>query len=142
MMEQQWKEMEFCMEQQQKELTLRMEPQHCELAAFIERSVSAVISQVPHLVQNVFSGMGGILNIAPLQLQAPSSSQPPLMLTENMPIPQGSGTSTRGESTMVGPVTSILPVPSSPDLHKCAHIPRGRNKRREHCFPRCCYGYS
>jgi hypothetical protein len=31
--------------------------------------------------------MGGILNIAPLQLQAPSSSQPPLMLIKNMPTP-------------------------------------------------------
>ena len=39
------------------------------------------------------------MNIAPLQLKGPASSQPACMLTKGNPTPQGSGTSTRGESS-------------------------------------------
>ena len=47
------------------------------------------------------------MNVAPLQLNGPTSLQPALMLTEGNPILQGSGTSTRGASTGMG--TKSLP---------------------------------
>jgi hypothetical protein len=65
-----------------------------------KRFVSSVISQVPQIVQGVLQGMGGYFNAAPLQLQAPSSSQPALMLTGRVQTPQGSGTSSRPEPTV------------------------------------------
>jgi hypothetical protein len=51
------------------------------------------------------------MNVAPLQLKGPSSSQPALMLTEGNPTPQGSGISTRGES--IGMRKAALPHESS-----------------------------
>jgi hypothetical protein len=72
-----------------------------------DKTVQNVINQVPLIVHNAFLGMGGVMNIAPLQLKGLTSSQPALMLTEDNPTPQGSGTSTRGESTGMG--TDSLP---------------------------------
>jgi hypothetical protein len=68
------------------------------MAIMHEKSVQNVINQVPLIVHNAFLGMGGVMNVVPLQLKDPASSQPALMLTEGNPTPQGSGTSTRGES--------------------------------------------
>ena len=50
-------------------------------------------------MHNALLGLGGVLNIAPLQLKGPESSQPVLMLMEGNPTLQGSRTSTHGEST-------------------------------------------
>jgi hypothetical protein len=53
-----------------------------------------MMNQVPVIVHNVFLAMGGVMNVAPLQLKDLASSQPALMLTRGNPTPQGSGTST------------------------------------------------
>ena len=47
-------------------------------------------------MQNALLGLGGVMNVAPLQLKDPTSLQPTLMLTEGNPMPQGSGTSSCG----------------------------------------------
>ena len=55
--------------------------------------VKTVFNQVPQLVQ---SAVLVVMNVAPLQLKAPTTSQPALMITEGITTPQGSGTSTQG----------------------------------------------
>jgi hypothetical protein len=47
MMEQWWKDMEFLLERQRQDMAMRMDQQHMDIDAFIERSMSSVISQVP-----------------------------------------------------------------------------------------------
>ena len=69
------------------------------MAIIADKTVQNVINQVPLIVQNALLGLGGVMNVAPLQLKGPASSQPALMLMEGNPMPQGSGTSTHGEST-------------------------------------------
>ena len=60
--------------------------------------VKAVFNQVPQLVQNAVLG---VMNVAPLQLQGPTTLQPALMITEGITTPQGSGTSAQtGSSKM------------------------------------------
>jgi hypothetical protein len=63
-----------------------------------EKSVQTMMNQVPVIVHNALLGVGGVMNVAPLQLKGPSLLQPALMLTKGHPKPQGSGTSTCGES--------------------------------------------
>jgi hypothetical protein len=57
------------------------------------------------------------MNVAPLQLKGPATLQPTLMLTEGNPTPQGSGTSTRGESTGMG-TDSLLHLSGQHNLDK------------------------
>ena len=61
-----------------------------------------MINQVPFIVNNALLGLGGVTTVAPLQLKGPTSSQLAFMLTKGNPMPQGSGTSTRGTSTGMG----------------------------------------
>ena len=79
-----------------------MEQKQKDMATMHEKTMQNVINQVPLIVHNAFLGLGGIMNIAPLQLKDPTSSQPAFMLMEGNPMPQGSGTSTHGESTGKG----------------------------------------
>jgi hypothetical protein len=98
---------EMRLEQQRKDMDIRMEQQWKDMVTMHDKTVQNVINQVPLIVHNAFLGMGGVMNVAPLQLKGPASSQPALMLTEGNSMPQGSGTSTRGESTGMG--TDSLP---------------------------------
>jgi hypothetical protein len=96
-------------------MELRMEMRMKGMTVHTKRFVSSVISQVPQIVQGVLQGMGGYFNAAPLQLQAPSSSQPALMLTGRVQTPQGSGTSSRPEPT-VGMPGSFGHLKDRPDV--------------------------
>jgi hypothetical protein len=107
MLEQHRLDTEMRLEQQRKDMDIRMEQQRKDMVTMHDKTVQNVINQVPLIVHNAFLGMGGVMNVAPLQLKGPASSQPALMLTEGNPTPQGSGTSTRGESTGMG--TDSLP---------------------------------
>jgi hypothetical protein len=102
MLEQHRLDTEMRMEQQQKDMDIRMDQQRKDMAIMHEKSVQTMMNQVPVIVHNALLGVGGVMNVAPLQLKGPSSSQPALMLTEGNPTPQGSGTSTRGESIGMG----------------------------------------
>jgi hypothetical protein len=62
------------MEMQCLEMEPRMDQQRKELAEHTQMLVNSVITQVPQIVQGVLVGMGGYFNIAPLQLQGPTSS--------------------------------------------------------------------
>jgi hypothetical protein len=90
------------------------------MAVFAERSMQSVINQVPLIVQNVFSGMEGFMNIAPLQLKGLASSQHALMLTQDNQTAQGSGSSTRAESTGVGTTSTALPHSALPNPEKAS----------------------
>jgi hypothetical protein len=89
-----------------------MDQQRKDMAIMHEKSVQTMMNQVPVIVHNALLGVGGVMNVAPLQLKGPSSSQPTFMLTEGHPTPQGSGTSTRNESIGMG--KAALP-------HECGH---------------------
>jgi hypothetical protein len=102
MLEQHRLDTEMRLEQQRKDMDIRMEQQRKDMVTMHDKTVQNVINQVPLIVHNTFLGMGGVMNVAPLQLKGPTSSQLALMLTEGNPTPQGSGTSTRGESTGMG----------------------------------------
>jgi hypothetical protein len=52
------------------------------MALIVERSMQCLINQVPLIVQNVFLGMGGVMNVALLKLKDPTSIQPAVMLTK------------------------------------------------------------
>jgi hypothetical protein len=67
-----------------------------------EKYVQTMMNQVPVIVHNALLGVGGVMNVAPLQLKGPSSLQPALMLTKGHPTPQGSGTSICNESIGMG----------------------------------------
>jgi hypothetical protein len=82
-------------------MDMLMEQQQKDMAIMHEKFVQSMMNQVPLIVHNVFSGMGGVMNVVPLQLKDPASLQPALMLTEGNPMPQGSGSSTRVESAGV-----------------------------------------
>ena len=69
------------------------------MAIMHETSMQSVMNQVPLIVHNVFSSMGGVMIIAPLQLKDLASLQPALMFIEGNPTPQGSRSSTCTEST-------------------------------------------
>ena len=79
-------------------MDLHLEQQRKDMATIAEKTVENVVNQVPLIVQNALLGLGSVLNIAPFQLKGPASSQPSLMLTEGTQTPQGSGTSTCGDS--------------------------------------------
>jgi hypothetical protein len=85
----------------------RMEQQWQDMISFSEKSMQTVINQVPLVVQSIFSSMGRIYNVQPLQLQAPLTSQPPFMFTEGIQTPQGSGSFTHAELTLVGTTSAI-----------------------------------
>jgi hypothetical protein len=112
MLEQHRLDTEMRMEQQRKDMDIRMDQQQKDMAIMHEKSVQTKMNQVPIIVHNALLGVGGVMNVAPLQLKGPSSLQPALMLTEGNPTPQGSGTSTRGESIGMGKAAL---------LHKCGH---------------------
>jgi hypothetical protein len=117
MLEQYQLDMEVQMEQKQKDMDMRMEQQRKDMATMHEKSVQSVMNQVPFIIHNVFSSMEGIMNVAPLQLKGPASSQPVLMLIEGNPTLQGSGSSTRIESAGVGTASLRqfdLPNPNKP----------------------------
>jgi hypothetical protein len=67
-----------------------------DMVSIAKETVQTVVSQVPLMVQNALLG---VMNVAPLQLKGPASSQPALMLTEGTTTPQGSGNSTRAGSS-------------------------------------------
>jgi hypothetical protein len=46
---------------------MRLDQQHLDLVAFIERSVSIILNQVPQIELGVFLSMGGFLNVILLQ---------------------------------------------------------------------------
>ena len=69
------------------------------MATIAEKIVQNVVNQVPLIVHNALLGLELVLNVAPLQLKGPASSQPLLMLTKGNQTPQGSGTSSRGDSS-------------------------------------------
>jgi hypothetical protein len=102
MLEQHWLDTKMRMEQQRKDMDIRMDQQRKDMAIMHEKSVQTMMNQVPVIVHNALLGIGGVMNVAPLQLKGPSSSQPALMLTEGNPTPQGSRTSTRSESFGMG----------------------------------------
>jgi hypothetical protein len=102
MLEQHRLDIEMRMEQQRKDMDIHMDQQRKDMAIMHEKSVQTMMNQVPIIVHNALLGVGGVMNVAPLQLKGPSSSHPPLMLTEGHPTPQGSGTSARGESIGMG----------------------------------------
>jgi hypothetical protein len=89
------------------------------MAVIHEKSVQSMMNQVPLIVHNIFSGMGGVMNVAPLQLKGPASLQHALMLTEGNPMSQGSGSSTRAESTEVG-TTSLHHLSSLSNPNKAS----------------------
>ena len=76
------------------------------MAIFAERSIHSMINQVPFIIQNVFLGMGGVINVIPLQLKGLTLLQPTHMITMGNQTPQGSGSSTHAKSTGVE-ITSI-----------------------------------
>ena len=93
-------ETESRLEQQRRDMDMRLEQQRKDMATIAEKTVENVVNQVPLIVQNALIGLGSVLNVAPLQLKGPSSSQPSqplLMLTEGTQTLQGSGTSIRGD---------------------------------------------
>jgi hypothetical protein len=56
--------MELRMEQQRKDMDTCIEQQWKDMAKMHEKSVQSVMNQVPFIVHNVFSGMGGVMNVA------------------------------------------------------------------------------
>ena len=52
-----------------------------------DKTVQNVINQVPLIVQNALLGTGSVMNVAPLQLKGPASSQPSLILMEGNQTP-------------------------------------------------------
>jgi hypothetical protein len=99
MFEQQRLDTESRLEEQRKEMNWRLEQQRQDMVTISKETVKAVVNQVPLMVQNALMG---VMNVAPLQLQGPTTSQPALMITEGLTTPQGSGTSTHGESSRMG----------------------------------------
>jgi hypothetical protein len=53
---------------------MRMEQQWKDMAIMHEKSVQSVMNQVPLIVHIVFSGMGRVMNVVPLQLKDSASS--------------------------------------------------------------------
>ena len=51
-----------------------------------DKTVQNMINQVLLIVHNALLGLGGVMNVAPLQLKGPASSQPTFMLTEGNPM--------------------------------------------------------
>jgi hypothetical protein len=100
-------------------MDIRIEQQRKDIAIMHEKSVQNMMNQVPFIVNNIFSGMGGVMNVVPLQLKDPASLQPALVLTEGNPTPQGSGSSTCAESTRVG-TTSLHYLFGLPNLYKAS----------------------
>ena len=92
-------ETESRLEQQRKDMDLYLEQQRMDMATIAKKIVQNVVNQVLLIVQNVLLGLRSVLNVAPLQLKGSASLQPSLMLTKGTQIPQGSGTSTRGDSS-------------------------------------------
>ena len=70
-----------------------------DMATISKMIVQNVVNQVPLIVQNALLRLGSVLNVAPFQLKGPASLQPSLMITEGTQTLQGSGTSTRGDSS-------------------------------------------
>ena len=91
------------------------------MAVMHEKFVQSVMNQVPFIVYNVFSVMGGITNVALLQLKGLASSKPTFMLTEGNPTPQGSGSSTRAKSTRVE-TTSLRHLFGLPNPNKASSL--------------------
>jgi hypothetical protein len=102
MLEQQRLDNESRMEEQRKEMNWRLEQTRQDMLSISQETVKAVFNQVPQLVQNAVMA---VMNIAPLQLKAPTTSPPALMITEGMTTPQGSGTSAQGGSSRLGAQT-------------------------------------
>ena len=99
MLEQHRLETEMLLEQQWKEMDLRMEQQRNDMVIMADMTMQNVINQIPLIVQNALLGIGSVMNIAPLQLKGPASSQPLLMLMEGHQMPQGSGSYTHAKSS-------------------------------------------
>ena len=57
------------------------------MATMHNKTMLNVINQVPLIVYNAFLGIGGVMNVIPLQLKGSASSQPVLMLMEGNPTP-------------------------------------------------------
>ena len=87
------------LEEQRRDMAFHLEQQRLDMAAMTERTMQSMVNQVPFIVQNALLGLGAVMNVPPLQLKAPSSSQPSLLLMEQNRTPEGSGNSTRGESS-------------------------------------------
>jgi hypothetical protein len=98
MFEQQRLENESRLEEQRKEMNWRLEQTRQDMLTISQETVKNVFSQVPQMVQ---SAVLAVMNVAPLQLKAPTTSQPALMITEGHTTPQGSGTSAQGGSSRV-----------------------------------------
>ena len=81
------------------DMYLRMEQQRMDMVTIAKKTMQNVVNQVPLIVQNALLGLGLVLNVAPLQLKGLASLPPLFMLTEGNQTPQGSGTSTRGDSS-------------------------------------------
>lgn len=96
--EQQRLEHESRLEEQRKEMIWRLEQQRQDMLTISQETVKTVFSQVPQMVQ---TAVLAVMNVAPLQLKAPTTSQPALMITEGHTTPQGSGTSAQGGSSRV-----------------------------------------
>ena len=109
------------MEQQQKNMDICMEQQWKDMAIMHEKSMQNMINQVPLIVHNAFLGMGGVINVALLQLKGSASSQPALMFTEGNPMPQGSRTFTCGKSIGMG-TTSLFDLSGHQNPDKASSL--------------------
>ena len=96
MLEQQRLDNESRMNEQRKEMNWRLEQTRQDMLSISAEIVKTVFNQVPQMVQEAVLA---VMNVAPLQLKAPTTSQPALMITEGNTTPQGSGTSAQGGSS-------------------------------------------
>ena len=94
MLEKQRLDNESRLDEQRKDMLLRLDQQRQDMISISQETIKAVVNQVPNMVQ---SALAGVMNVAPLQLKQPTTSQPePLMIMGNTTTPQGSRTSTQG----------------------------------------------
>ena len=108
MLEKQRLDNESRLDEQRKDMLLRLDQQRQDMISISQETIKAVVNQVPNMVQ---SALAGVMNVAPLQLKQPTTSQPePLMIMGNTTTPRGSGTSTQiGTSRMRAPTEAGPP---------------------------------
>ena len=94
-----------------------MEQQWKDMATMHDKTMQNMINYVPLTMHNALLGLGGVMNVAPLQLKGPTSSQLVFMLTKDNPTPQGSRTCPRGASTGMG-IESLPHLSGQHNLNK------------------------
>ena len=119
--EQQRLDNESRFEEQCKEMNWRLEQMQQDMLTISQETVKTVFNQVPQLVQ---SAVLAVMNVAPLQLKAPTTSQPVLMITEGITTPQGSRTSAQGGSSRMRAQTQLHESAEPDPAHQRSESPQ------------------